>query len=70
MSENGKEKAPKLVQTKLDPVVARWVEKQAREEGLSVAAWVRRLLMREKKAQEKAHETLRLASTPLKGVVK
>lgn len=37
-----------LVQTVLQPGLAAWVKTQAKAEGISVAAWLRRLIMRER----------------------
>lgn len=38
------------VQTRVDAATLRWIEKQASAEGLSVASWLRRLILREKKS--------------------
>ena len=34
----------KLMQTRVKPATARWIEKQSKAEGISVAAWLRRHL--------------------------
>jgi hypothetical protein len=39
-----------LVQTRVPPAVGRWLAKQATNDGLSAAAWVRRLLLKEMSA--------------------
>jgi hypothetical protein len=36
----------KLVQTVITPALAHWVKREATFEGITVAAWLRRLLMR------------------------
>jgi len=44
----------KLIQTVVPPPLHAWVEKQSAKEGISVAAWVRRLIMQSREADRKA----------------
>lgn len=48
-----KEKESKLVQTRINDKLNRWLEKSAEAEGLSVAAFLRRLIIQ----AESAHRT-------------
>jgi hypothetical protein len=40
----------KLIQTLVPAPLAAWVKKQADKEGLSVSAWIRRLVMQSREA--------------------
>jgi hypothetical protein len=49
-----------LVQTVLPETLGRWTADQAKAEGVSVAAWVRRLLLREQAAQASTDQAWRI----------
>jgi hypothetical protein len=44
---------PILIQTTVPVELQRWVEERARREGISVSAWVRRLIMHERERKER-----------------